>query len=112
MAGEGGIPGFPTSGLDAFEFLGRGGSATVYRATDLALQREIAVKVLSPTPFDPGVPTEALAQAIVSWHTNVVSLYGHGRTDAGSTYLILELAEGGSLQELVQRSGPLNPRKL
>jgi hypothetical protein len=95
--------------LDDFELLGRGGTATVYRAVDRSLGRHVAVKVLrgDAHPAGAGRVPEARAQAAVSWHANVLSLYGTGHLLDGSPCLVLEYAPGGSLQDRVASSGPL-----
>ena len=76
--------------------LGRGGMGDVFRAHDLALERDVALKrlrSLEPTGRD----FEARALARVR-HRNVVAI--HDVVDfEGSTSLIMELVEGGTLDE-------------
>ena len=58
-------------------YVGRGGHATVYRARQTSLGRNVAVKVLDSTATDDGsLPAEARIQASMSWHANVVTLFG------------------------------------
>jgi hypothetical protein len=91
-------------------FVGRGGHATVYRARQTSLGRNVAVKVLDSTATDDGsLPAEARIQASMSWHANVLTLLGATKVDDGRTALLLEYAPGGSLQEKIQRTGPLPP---
>lgn len=91
-------------------YVGRGGHATVYRARQTSLGRNVAVKVLdSAAPDDGSLPAEARIQASMSWHANVLTLLGATKVDDGRTALLLEYAPGGSLQEKVQRTGPLPP---
>jgi hypothetical protein len=102
-------------GLDQFELIGRGGSSTVYRATDMSLGRTVAVKVLHARSLGEAggaVPAEAVAQSRVSWHSNVLSLYGSTVAHDGSPVLILEYAPGGSLDDRIGARGPLSPQEL
>ena len=79
------------------EFLGRGGMGEVYRATDTAIDRGVAVKVLHSV--EPGAVrrfgAEAEAMARLD-HPGLVKLRGMG-THEGVPYLVLDLVEGPSL---------------
>ncbi|HPU13962.1 MAG TPA: protein kinase, partial [Aeromicrobium sp.] len=74
------------------ERIARGGMATVYRATDLRLDRTVAVKVMHPNaPVDasPGhFAREAKSSAKLN-HRGIVSVYDQG-TDGETTYLVME----------------------
>ncbi|MGW1777768.1 protein kinase domain-containing protein [Streptomyces sp. NPDC002143] len=101
--------------------LGGGGMGLVWRAHDLALHRDVAVKEVRPpdpdlAEYDPeGARTlrervlrEARALARVH-HPNVVTI--HHIVDGGEhTYpwIVMELVEGGSLQDRLQQ-GPMTP---
>lgn len=94
------------------EVLGTGGTATVYRATDTALGVERAVKVLrgDGTGIDAQrgrLRSEARAMARVT-HPNILRVYDVGHAD-GQDYFVMDLAEGGSLQDRVDDEGPLSP---
>ncbi len=95
--------------LDGIEFLGRGSSGTVYRATQRSLGRTVAVKVFRRFAEDETdrVLAEARAQAMLSWQANIVSLYSHGVTPDGFPYLVMEYAPGGSLADRIEDRGPL-----
>jgi eukaryotic-like serine/threonine-protein kinase len=94
--------------------LGVGGMARVYLASDWVLERQVAVKVLSP-PFaqDPvfveRFRREARAAARVS-HPNIVAVFDSG-SDAGEHYLVMEYVAGQSLAELLADQGRLAPRR-
>jgi eukaryotic-like serine/threonine-protein kinase len=91
---------------------GEGGMATVWRAMDEQLEREVAVKILRPQfGADPGFATrfrnEARAAGALS-HPNVVQVYDFG-TDAesGDQYIVMQLVEGQDLATVLKERGPL-----
>ena len=94
------------------ERLGSGGMAAVYRAQDLQLGREVALKLLYPRfaedeSFVERFRREASAAAGLQ-HPNVVSVYDRGEWD-GTSYIAMELVTGRTLRELVQETGPMDP---
>jgi eukaryotic-like serine/threonine-protein kinase len=94
------------------ERLGSGGMAAVYRAQDLQLGREVALKLLYPrfaedASFVERFRREASAAAGLQ-HPNVVSVYDRGEWD-GTSYIAMELVTGRTLRELVQETGPMDP---
>ncbi len=96
------------------ELLGQGGMATIYRATDAQLGREVAVKVLHPEygrdpDFVARFKQEAQSAASLS-HPNIVGVYDFG-TDAGGPYIVMELVDGEDVATLLARNGPLPPRQ-
>ncbi|MEP6687594.1 MAG: serine/threonine-protein kinase [Gemmatimonadales bacterium] len=90
--------------------LGKGGFGRVYRVRDLHLEREVALKVLHPAlTQDPEVVErfrrEAQLAARLS-HPNIVNIYDiAGRF--GLIWYTMELIDGPSLAQLVEREGPL-----
>src|SRR5687767_2068019 len=81
--------------------LGRGGMGTVYRATDLELQREVAVKILSATTHTSDgrerLIREARAAAALN-HPHIVTIHDVGET-AGLPFLVMELVAGPRLSQ-------------
>jgi tRNA A-37 threonylcarbamoyl transferase component Bud32 len=92
--------------------LGAGGMARVYVATDRVLERQVAVKVLSPPDaqdplFVERFRREARAAARLS-HPNIVAVFDSG-SDADQPYLVMEYVPGESLAQLLHRQGRLAP---
>src|SRR5690242_76105 len=87
----------------------------VFRARDAALGRDVAVKVVSPEALtaDPSLAErfhrEATASTAVR-HPNVVTVLDVGEIER-LPYLVLELVPGGSLRDLVKKSGTVAPRE-
>jgi eukaryotic-like serine/threonine-protein kinase len=94
--------------------LGAGGMARVYVASDRVLERQVAVKVLSPSDaqdplFVERFRREARAAARLS-HPNIVAVFDSG-CDADLPYLVMEYVPGQSLAQLLARQGRLAPRR-
>ncbi len=94
--------------------LGAGGMATVYRAHDPRLAREVAVKLLlGDIQGDPALRErfEREAHTIARLeHPAIVPVYDFGE-DQGQLYLVMRLMTGGSLQDRLRR-GPLAPEEV
>ncbi len=92
--------------------LGSGGMSNVYRATDLTLERTVAVKILAEhlsddERFVARFRREALAVAKLI-HPNIVQVYDTG-IDEARHYIVMEYVEGRSGAQILQRNGPLEP---
>jgi serine/threonine protein kinase len=87
----------------------RGGMANVYRARDLRLDRDVAVKVLREVEHERRFAAEARTLAALQ-HPNLVRLLDAG-TDNGDAFLVLELLGGATLRELLS-TGPLPPARV
>src|SRR5512137_1564554 len=87
------------------EQLGEGGMATVYKAYDTRLERDVAVKVIRVDQFAPAVlerilkrfEREAKALARLS-HPNIVHVNDFGEHE-GVPYLVMDYLSGGTLKE-------------
>jgi serine/threonine protein kinase/tetratricopeptide (TPR) repeat protein len=96
------------------ELIATGGMGLVYRGYDTALDRYVAIKVLSPDlARDPAVARrfldEARAAATLN-HVNVVHIYSAGE-QAGIVYFVMELVNGQHLEALFNLQAPLPLRE-
>jgi predicted ATPase/serine/threonine protein kinase len=93
--------------------VGRGSMSVVFRATQLSLGRQVAIKLLRPDRIsDPHAierfRREALAVARLA-HPNIVTIH-HFDTEAEyGTYLVMELLEGETLRDVIEKEGALSP---
>jgi eukaryotic-like serine/threonine-protein kinase len=90
------------------ETLGVGGMGTVYKARDTQLERFVALKLLrkdlsSEADHDAQLEQEARIAASVN-HPNVVQIFSLG-TDHGRFYVVMELIDHGSLDDLMESQG-------
>nr|WP_308292672.1 Stk1 family PASTA domain-containing Ser/Thr kinase [Pseudarthrobacter humi] len=93
--------------------LARGGMSTVYLATDLRLERDVALKVLHPhlatdETFLDRLGREAKAAAKLS-HAHVVGVLDQGN-DGQTAYLVMEHIKGHTLRDVIRSKGALPPR--
>ncbi len=93
--------------------IGRGGMGAVYEASDLRLNRSVAVKILGGGLF--GDPTalrrfqrEAQASARLS-HPNIVRVYDYGGLSTEGAFLVLELLKGKTLGDILRKRVYLEP---
>ena len=100
------IPGHRVAGV-----LGSGGFATVYRSWQLAVGREVAVKidnrVLLSERDQRRFFREVTAAGRLSGHPHVIDVYDAGTLGDGRPYLVMELCPAGSLNDLLRRYGPM-----
>ena len=89
-------------GYRVIEVLGRGGFAVVYRAEQLSLHREVALKILSVLDLGEDeivrFQRECEALAKLDWHPNVLRILDAGVDDDRRPYLSMELMEHGSVE--------------
>jgi serine/threonine protein kinase len=99
--------------------LGQGGMGSVWRSHDATLRRDVALKILNKSKSNGGDTgglnvelflQEARAVAKLQ-HPSVVSIY-EVVEDQGQVFLALELMEGGTLKEYVERYGKVPAREL
>ncbi|MBU2697791.1 hypothetical protein CCO04_22130 [Pimelobacter sp. 30-1] len=98
-------------GVDLVEEIGRGGFAKVWRARQVAVDREVAVKIDNRVVDDDTnrrrFVREATAVSRISGHPHVVSLIDVGVTNDNRPYLVMELCANGSLASYLDAHGPL-----
>ncbi|WP_277376068.1 Stk1 family PASTA domain-containing Ser/Thr kinase [Paenibacillus polymyxa] len=95
---------------EIIERIGGGGMALVYKAQDILLNRNVAVKVLRQQfvhdeEFIRRFRREAQSAASLS-HSNVVSIYDVGQEDE-IHYIVMECVEGKNLNEIIKERAPL-----
>ena len=90
--------------------IGRGGMGVVYRAYDLRLKRNVALKLITPElSQDERFPERFLTETELAAsleHPNVVPIYDAGEVD-GQLYLAMRYVEGRDLKALLGEEGPL-----
>ena len=97
------------------ERIASGGMASVWRAKDVVLARTVACKLLHPhlaedKSFVERFRIEALAAARLS-HPNIVAIYdtGSDEGDDPKHFIVMEHCSEGTLAQLLNREGPLDP---
>src|SRR5919107_1857616 len=107
------MPVSPGSSVGPYEViaqLGAGGMGEVYRATDVRLGREVAVKVIrralvnDETALDRLLREATLASSLN--HPNIVTIYETGVVD-DDRYIAMELVDGTTLREVAKQGLPL-----
>ena len=99
------------SRYEIIEKIGNGGMATVYKAMDKVLKRNVAVKILrdeftTDEEFIKRFEVEAQSAARLT-HPNIVSIYDVGAED-NLHYIVMELIQGKTLKEIIlEEKGPL-----
>ncbi|MFT7579419.1 MAG: serine/threonine protein kinase [Myxococcota bacterium] len=95
--------------------LGSGGMGSVYRATQIRVGRQVALKVINATlAYDLSVVARfqregrAIAALI---HPNIVQVYDFGQSDDGQLFMAMELVEGKTLADLIREDAPLEPSR-
>jgi serine/threonine protein kinase len=95
--------------------LGAGGMATVYKATQINLGREVALKIIHPNLVNDNESIsrfyrEARDLATLS-HPNIVTVYDFG-TEEGYHYISMEYLQGKNLTEVIRQEGRLDELKI
>ncbi|MEP7121105.1 MAG: serine/threonine-protein kinase [Byssovorax sp.] len=97
---------------EIISLLGEGGMGTVWRARSIALDSDVAIKVLhrdrADSPAAQRLLREARATARVG-HPSIVRAFDFGETEAGEPFLVMELLEGISLADWLDRRGSMSP---
>ncbi|GIH94781.1 protein kinase [Planobispora siamensis] len=113
MTGTGAVavPGYEVAGV-----LGQGGFGIVYRARQLAVDREVALKidnrVLVSERDRRRFMREVTSAGALSGHPHVAHVYDAGVLPDGRPYMVLELCPGGSLLDRIRAEGRLAPAEV
>lgn len=98
------------------ESLGQGGMATVYRAFDPGRGRHVALKVLhAELGGDPEVVQRFRRELELTSrieHPGIVRVYEAGREEQDRLFLVLELIEGRTLEDVLDTDAPLEPERV
>lgn len=95
------------------KLIGKGGMGAVYKATDMRLNRSVAIKIMLGSMFGDQealrrFEREARASARLT-HPNIIAIYDYGRLQSDGAYLVMELINGDSLRSILKKSGSLKP---
>lgn len=103
---SGGLNGKVIGGYLILDRVGRGGMGTVYKARQISLNREVALKILSSRfARDPAFVEQFVAEARAAGqlnHPNVVQVFDVGQS-GGLHYYAMEFMEAGAVQDLLAK---------
>src|SRR5688500_3937394 len=91
--------------------IGRGGGSVVYRAREVALGRDVAIKVLSlDTAGDPARSARFAREIEITvqlgrQHPNIVAVLATGTTASGRPAVVMDFFEGGTLHDRLRAHG-------
>jgi eukaryotic-like serine/threonine-protein kinase len=98
---------------ELLEEIGHGGMATVYRARDRRLGREVAIKLIHRHLRDNPEVAERFAREATAVaklrHANIVEVFDVSDADEPERYLVVELVRGTTLRERIRHEGALLP---
>jgi ABC-type branched-subunit amino acid transport system substrate-binding protein len=102
------------AGYRVEELVGRGGMGVVYRATDLSLERPVALKLVAPELAEDERFRERFLReprlAASLDHPYVIPIYEAGE-HAGQLYLAMRFVEGSDLRAILEREQKLSPER-
>ena len=106
----------PAPGYQLLERIGEGGMGTVYRARDLALERDVAVKLIKRSHRNHRLLAERLAREaklLASLdHDNVIAIHAVGESETGEPFVVMPLVRGSNLGEWVAQREPTAAERL
>ena len=108
------VPGTVFAGYEIDGIAGEGGMGRVYRATEIALARPVALKLIADDfagdrRFRERFQRESMLAASID-HPNVIPIYEAGEVD-GELYIAMRFVDGTDLLAAVVREGPLEPER-
>ncbi len=100
---------------EILSLLGHGGMGAVYKARQITLDREVAIKILPPEAaydqdahFVERFKNEARVMGKMN-HPAIVHVYDNGETAEGQLYFVMEFVDGTDVQKMINGSGKLPP---
>jgi eukaryotic-like serine/threonine-protein kinase len=90
--------------------IGEGGMGAVYRASHAMMKRDVAIKLLPPERGGPDALARFEREVQLTSRLNspnTIHIFDYGRTPAGIFYYVMEYIDGFSLEDLVEKFGPL-----
>jgi serine/threonine protein kinase len=103
------LPALP--GYENPELIAHGTTALVFRATQTALNRPVAIKVITadtrPGTHQVNVDRELATTVALSSQPHIVSIIDTGVTSDDRRYIVMEYCEGGSYAQILRQRGPL-----
>ena len=101
------------AGYRIVRLLGRGGMSTVYLAEDLALGRNVALKLLSTElsedeAFRARFRLESRLAASID-HPHVIPIHEAGQADDGTLFIVMRFVDGADLRQILKEESPLDP---
>ena len=100
---------------ELLEQIAEGGMASVWRARHRLLKRPVAIKLLSlRLANDEGLARfeREVRAASQLMHPNTVAIFDYGRSPVGELFCAMELLDGMTVQQLVERHGPQTPARV
>ncbi|HEY4182666.1 MAG TPA: protein kinase [Kofleriaceae bacterium] len=96
--------------------IGEGGMGTVYSATQMSVDREVAIKVVHPSiSTEREAAKRFLREARLASRLNapnIVNVYDFGQSDENILYLVMEMVKGATLGGLLVAMGSLPPSRV
>ncbi len=101
---------FPMERYQPISQLGKGSAGIVYLCLDRLLGKQVAIKCLRSVTAEQliGFQSEAKASSLMN-HIGVVAVLDFGVTSGGAPYMVMEYAEGQTLEQRIAEKGPLEP---
>ncbi|MBL9013280.1 MAG: serine/threonine protein kinase, partial [Myxococcales bacterium] len=97
------------------ERIGQGGMGAVYRGVQRSVDRQVAIKVVTPSMMsEPAIIKRFLREARLASrldHPNVVQIFDFGQTPDGVFYLVMELVPGKTLEAILDEEVALDPAR-
>jgi len=95
------------------ETIGKGGMGKIFRAEQLELGREVAIKVML-APDDEVSSKRFMQEAAITAglsHPNTIRVFDFGRMDDESLYLVMEYIDGINIKQSIKSNGPFPPQQ-